>query len=167
MKILDEKFFKQPWRFVYQCALATVTIVVLLFLLDVSENTAVIASLGATAFIIFAMPRAKSSDPKRVLGGYLIGILAGCLFSFLTAEHLSSWMLYDRNLWYIVSGGLAVGVSIFLMVITNAEHPPAAGIALGLVINDWEYRTLLIISAAVVIMSLVRRLLKRHMTDLV
>ena len=48
MKIIDEKFGPNAKRFVFQCGMATITIIVLLFVLNVFRHTAIIASLGAT-----------------------------------------------------------------------------------------------------------------------
>ncbi len=67
----------------------------------------------------------------------------------------------------IVTGGLAVGVAIFIMVMTNTEHAPAAGIALGLTLNEWNIKTLLFIAAAVIFIMLIRRLLKPFMINLI
>ena len=67
----------------------------------------------------------------------------------------------------IVFGAISVGIAIFIMSITNTEHAPAAGIALGLVINQWSYNTILLILGAIIWMSAVRKLLKSHMMDLI
>jgi membrane protein implicated in regulation of membrane protease activity len=62
---------------------------------------------------------------------------------------------------------LAVGIAIFLMVITNTEHAPAAGIALGLVINEWDWQTIIFIISAVILFAVIKRLLKAKLIDLV
>ncbi|HHE04885.1 MAG TPA: HPP family protein, partial [candidate division WOR-3 bacterium] len=68
---------------------------------------------------------------------------------------------------YVIFGALSVGISLFLMAITDTEHPPAAGMALGLVINTWDYNTLLFIVGAVVVMYSVKRILRPLMVDLI
>ena len=167
MPLIDSKFRQNRRKYVLQCLIAILTIIAILGALDVERNTAVIASLGATAFIIFAMPAAISSTPRRVLGGYAVGIALGVLFGYLASLGLIGKLLHARDVSHIIFGGFAVGFSIFTMVITNTEHPPAAGIALGLVINDSDNFTLLVITVAVVIMILVKRLLRKHLIDLV
>ena len=49
----------------------------------------------------------------------------------------------------------------------DAEHPPAAGMALGLVINSWDLSSLAVIMMAVVFMAILRRTLLGFMIDLV
>jgi len=67
----------------------------------------------------------------------------------------------------IVFSALAVGGAIFLMVVTDTEHPPAAGMSLGLVLNQWDHRTLLFILLAVLVMAALRKILQPYMVDLV
>ena len=38
------------------------------------EHAVVIASIGATAFIVFTMPRNITAKPRRVIGGHLAGL---------------------------------------------------------------------------------------------
>ena len=67
---------------------------------------------------------------------------------------------------YTVFGALAVGIAILLMTLTNTEHAPAAGIALGLVLNEWDYATILFIFAALLFMIALRRFLRPLLIDL-
>jgi hypothetical protein len=52
------------------------------------------------------------------------------------------------------------------MTITNTEHAPAAGISLGLVINQWSVSSVLFIIAVMIVMILVQRLLKSFLINL-
>ena len=63
-------------------------------------------------------------------------------------------------------GGLAVGLAIFVMVITNTEHPPAASIALGLVLNGFEPRVILFILLGIVSLSVIKLALKPILKNL-
>lgn len=53
------------------------------------------------------------------------------------------------------------------MLVTDTEHPPAAGMSLSLVLNSWNYETLFFIIGAVLTFALIRRLLKPILVDLV
>jgi len=64
-------------------------------------------------------------------------------------------------------GAVAVGMAIFIMVATDTEHAPAAGIALGLVLNDWDYKTIIFILVAVVLFSVMRKILKPKLFNLI
>jgi CBS-domain-containing membrane protein len=66
--------FKRLWKnYLYQSFLATIVVFIVLLLLNM-EHAVVIASIGATAFIVFTMPRNITAAPRRVIGGHLIGL---------------------------------------------------------------------------------------------
>lgn len=54
----------------------------------------------------------------------------------------------------------------FKMVITDTEHAPAAGTALGLIAHGWEYKVVVLVLASVVALALARQLLKPWLRDL-
>jgi CBS-domain-containing membrane protein len=166
MSIIDKKLKKNLGRYVLQCSLATGTVLFILAFLDIVTHTAIIATLGATSFIVFTMPRAYASGPRPLFGGYLIGICVGCLFSFLSTFIFKIPIIITQITAYIIFGALAVGIAIFLMTITNTEHAPAAGMALGLVINEWDFLTIAFIVAAVLFMAGLRTFLSPLMIDL-
>ena len=53
-----------------------------------------------------------------------------------------------------------MGVSIFIMVVTNTEHPPAAGTALGLLIPGWTLSAVTFILLSAIILSIIRLVLR-------
>ena len=166
MRLIDPKVRKNFARYLFQCSLATLTILAALVFLDVLQHTAIVATLGATAFIVFTMPKAYSSEPRPLIGGYVVGISVGCMCGFLSTSELATSVFAGPGTPYVVFGAIAVGVAIFVMVTTNTEHPPAAGMSLGLVLNTWNYRTVAFVLGAVLLMALVRRLLRGKMMDL-
>ena len=164
MKLFDEKLKHNKSRYLFQSFLATLAILLILLFLDVLKQTALIAALGVTAFIVFTTPKKYTSKVRPLIGGYIVGIIAGVLCNFLA--NLYSYLFPDINILYIVFGSLAVGTSIFVMVITNTEHPPASAIALGLVINEWTYHTIIFILSGVFILFLVKTFLDSILIDL-
>ena len=58
-----------------------------MMVLDVVTK-AVIIALGLSTFIAFTMPKAEVSKPRIMIGGYIVGIVAGCL-----CHYLSLWSL--------------------------------------------------------------------------
>jgi len=166
LNILDEKFKTHKTRYVLQCTLATGAVFIVLMILDALSDTVIIAALGASSFIAFTMPRAQVSRPRFLIGGYLVGTVAGIL-----CHYLCDWLLLAQ--WPVVRacsnvlfGALSVGLAIFLMVITDTEHPPAAGLALGFVLNDWDYLTVLVVVVGIVSLSLIKVLLRPVLMDL-
>ena len=167
MRLFDKKFRKNVLRYVLQCILATLTIFAVLFFLDVLTETAIIAALGASAFVVFAIPNSYSSDPRRLIGGYLVGIVVGVICYFISITFPSSNFFTNAEMSLVVFGAIAVGIAIFIMAVTNTEHPPAAGIALGLVINPWTWVTIVFILCAIIWLAGVRKILKPYLMDLI
>jgi CBS-domain-containing membrane protein len=165
MNIIDPKVKGQEKQYLFQSGLATLTILLVLLFLDVIQHTAIIATLGASAFIIFIMPKSYISMPRQVIFGYLIGIIAGCVCHF-SALALSALPFITDKVAMILFGALAVGITIFILAITDTEHPPVVGVALGLVLNQWNYQTIIFIICAVGIMTVIKILLEPILIDL-
>ena len=98
------------WKnYVLQSLAASISIFIL-FLILTTEDVVFIASIGATAFIIFAMPDSITAKPRNVIGGHLTGIIVGSL---------SVLIPHQQTLASIAIYSLAVGVSIFIMVVID------------------------------------------------
>jgi CBS-domain-containing membrane protein len=67
----------------------------------------------------------------------------------------------------VLFGAAAVGLAIFLMVITNTEHPPAGGLALGVVLAEWDTVALVVPIVGIVALSLARLALKPILINLI
>ncbi|MBN2484038.1 MAG: HPP family protein [Candidatus Omnitrophica bacterium] len=166
MNFLDQNFKKNPWPYVFQSLCASVYILFILLFLDIRHNAAIIASLGASVFLVFTTPRQYYAHPKPLIGGYLVGILMGVLFSYLAHTVLIE-TVFAGDIRHVVCGALAVGISIFLMVITDTEHPPAAGMALSLVLGAWNLYTVTFIVTAVIFLSLLKKILNPFLKKLI
>lgn len=164
MKIFDSRFSRNKSRYVFQCALATCCVLVVLAVLDVVADTVVIASLGASSFLVFAVPDGNVSRIRFLLGGYIVGCAVGTGCYWLAQWAPLVKLPVESATVY---GALAVGLTMFLMVITNAEHPPAAGVALGLVVQQWSWGTVLVAIAGVFALVTLRTLLRPVLIRLV
>ncbi len=80
----------------------------------------VVASMGASAVLLFAVPHGPLSQPWNFVGGHLISAFLG-----ITIAHL----VPDK----VLASGLAVGVAISVMYITRCLHPPGGATALSAV----------------------------------
>jgi CBS-domain-containing membrane protein len=163
---IDEQFKKNKGRYFFQCFLVFLVMLVLLFVLDFLPHAALVASLGASAFIAFAIPHKQVARPRFLIGGYLVGILVGsgcCGISRIPwPETLAAAEPYADELF----GALAVGLAMLVMVVTDTEHPPAAGIALGLVIEEWSLRTVAVALVGIVLLAVLKSLLRPILRDL-
>ena len=76
MKI-DPRFPKHWKQYLIQSSYAAITVFFITIIL--SNNPVVIASIGATAFIVFAMPNNVAAEPKRIIrrtpGGFFSRVL--------------------------------------------------------------------------------------------
>ena len=155
-KKLEE--LRSYWKnYVFQSLFATLVIFAVLLVLG-SRQAVIIASIGSTAFIVFAMPNSIAARPINIIGGQLVGFACGYLCGLVPHESslLVSAVVYS----------LAVGLSIFIMVVTDTEHPPASGTALGVAISGFTPKVLIALIASVLVLSLVHHIFKRHLRDL-
>ncbi len=164
---IDKKFRKNTLKYIFQCFLATITILAVLIFLDVLNETAIITALGASAFIVFTMPTQYSSDPRRLIGGYIVGLIVGVIFFLLSQSQIKSTFGFSDTIALVIFGAIAIGFAIFIMAVTNTEHAPAAGIALGLVINPWDYITIIFIVLAMLWLTIIRYTLRDYLMDLI
>jgi len=66
----------------------------------------------------------------------------------------------------IIFGAIATDLTMFVMVVTKTEHPPAAALALGLVLNEWDLLTLVVVIVGVIALSIFKRLVLPILMDL-
>lgn len=166
MHLLDRRFRRHVLRYLLQCGLAMVAILMVLQFPNILLHTAVLGALGASAFIVFTMPQTRSARPRVFIGGYVIGIAVGGLFCLLSQAPWLLPLFVRPEQTRIVLSALSVGLAIFLMVITNTEHPPAAGVALGLVLNPWDPLGLVPVLGGVLSMAILRHLLRSVLRNL-
>ena len=146
--------FKKLWKY-YLCQsfLAAIALFIIVLVLG-KDKMVVISAMGATSFIVFAMPTAVSAKTRNVIGGHLVGLASGTIFYFATLP-------------YFLEYPLAVGIAIFVMVALDVEHPPAAGTALAVVINEVSPDVFVTIMASAVILSQCRYYLRHYLKDLI
>jgi CBS-domain-containing membrane protein len=148
------KKFQKLWRYyIWQSLLAAFALFVIVLVLD-KDKMVVISAMGATAFVVFAMPTAVSAQTKNVIGGHLVGLVSGTIFYFIPFP-------------YFIEYPMVVGIAIFVMVALDVEHPPAAGTALAVVINEVSLDVSITIMAAAIILSQCRYYLRNYLKDLI
>jgi len=76
------------------------------------------ASLGASALLVFALPQSPLAQPWAVIGGNTLSALVGITCAHFTALPLA------------LALALAASLSILGMFILRCLHPPAAAVAL-------------------------------------
>lgn len=82
----------------------------------------IVASMGASAVLLFAVPHGPLSQPWALIGGHLISAVVGVLAARYVANEL-------------IAAGLAVGGAIGAMYYLRCIHPPGGATALSAVVG--------------------------------
>jgi len=90
------------------------------FFLEPKDLPWVVASMGASAVLLFAVPLGPLSQPWPFVGGHLISGLIGVTVAALVKEP-------------VLAAALAVSLAIFVMYVTGCLHPPGGATALTVV----------------------------------
>lgn len=77
----------------------------------------IIAPIGASAVLVFAVPASPLAQPWPVVGGNLLSALVGSMVAMVVPEPA-------------LAAGLAVGLAIVAMSLARCLHPPGGGTAL-------------------------------------
>lgn len=104
--------------------------------IGVSSSPIIVASMGASAVILFFIPNSPLAQPWPFIGGQLLSALIGMVCALNIQETASA-------------AAVAVGASIFVMLALRCLHPPATATALAPVmsgesITSLEYSFLLV-----------------------
>jgi CBS domain-containing membrane protein len=85
-------------------------------------NEWLMASLGASALLVFALPGSPMAQPWAVIAGNTFSALVGISCALIFGEH-----------FFVMP--LAAALSIWIMFICRCLHPPAAAVALIVVLG--------------------------------
>lgn len=125
---------RKSWRaYVAQSLLATGVLFIIMWFWGVLAHPILVASIGSTAFILFAVVDTPSAQARDTIGSYALCGLVGGLCALIPASLGAE----------AVRGAVAVGLSIFVMVTTDTEHPPASGTSLAFALSGWDFSTYL------------------------
>jgi CBS-domain-containing membrane protein len=83
MHIIDSSFTKKPKSYIIQSLLAVLALAVILYFVEVLTHAAIVAALGSSTFIVFAMPHTVAARSRRLIGGHLVGLICGMASYFL------------------------------------------------------------------------------------
>jgi len=114
-----EKFLSGLGGFV---AIFIVYLITTLFELALQSQLLFVASMGASAVLLFATPHGPLSQPWNVTGGHMVSAFFGVLAHKLIGNQ-------------IFAGAAAVGMAITAMYYLRCLHPPGGATALVAVIG--------------------------------
>ena len=121
---------------------AGVTIVILSYityhsvLTETNYGLWLAASFGSSVVVVFGYPGNEFSQPKNVLFGHLLCAFVGIIF--VTLFKISQ----DRTIFFLALG-LAVGISVMLMMYFKITHPPAGGNTIVVMLTQDSFQFLI------------------------
>jgi len=83
----------------------------------------VVASMGASAVLLFAVPLGTLSQPWSFVGGHLLSGVIGVSVAKLIPD-------------IVIASAVAVSLAIFVMYLTHCLHPPGGATALSAVVGS-------------------------------
>jgi len=120
---------------------ASVTIGFLLYLgVTLSNTTLIMAPFGATAVLVFGLPKSPLAQPKNVILGHLITAFIGVFFvEFIGVSQMSL--------------AVATGLGVSGMLLTKTTHPPAGANPLLIMMSGqtWLFLLTPVLTGAVII----------------
>lgn len=173
MKIFDKQFLRTQKSYILQSLYAALFMFITLVVLGSLAKEDILGAIGASAlaastFLIFVAPHSAMAQPRNIFGGYLIGMLCGacCHFAQAQIDIIPSWLDHILYLNRALYGAIAIGLATFLMSILDAEHPPAAGLTLGLVLENWNSNILGVVLCGLCFLALFRHIRAKQLSDL-
>ena len=163
--IADKKIRKNIKSYIFQSLLTFICVGIALMLHELFGGF-IVASLGASSFIVFITPHTNSSRPRNVIGGYICGSVAGILLSLLH-EHILGLDYNELNYTLVLVCAAASALTTLLMVTTGLVHPPAAALAIGLAADKHGLKAAAAAVISVLILCAARRLLGKYLKNLV
>ena len=166
--VFDDKFLLNPLRYIFQIGICIPIFIMLLLLGDVVLRAPIVIAVASSAFTIFVMPKSTVSNVRRVIGGHTIAIITGGLFMMVLTFVGLNGLYESYTLFRDILVAVLVVLTIFIMVITDTEHPPAAGTILGICLqNEWSWFSVLFILMSMVIMLFIKSILSTRLINLV
>lgn len=173
MKLNYKRTATQNWHILWQSALVFIVMFGFMYVIKLYTNadetlSAIGAtSLGSTAFLSFVAHDTAMARSRRIISGYIIGLVMGVLGSIalLMTVHCQGFHCQVANLDVVISAATAM-LTMVLMLLLSSEHPPAVGIAIGLVLREWNYPVLFIVAMTVLAIVVLKELLRPWLLNL-
>lgn len=124
-------------------------------------------SLGSSAFLAFVAHDTAMARERRMIFGYVLGIFFGALASVIVHYMIHHGILPDchSDLRVFFCAAVAM-ITMLCMTIFSCEHPPAVGIAIGLVLRHWDMPILTIVFVTVMVIAGVKAILRPWLLNL-
>ena len=164
--LLDPKFRRHYRAYLFQALLATLAMAGILLFVDSLSTAALAAGLGSSVVGIFINPSGVTARLRAVVGGHTMALLIGSVFSFVLFTGSTEPFIAAHSQYLDLAMALSVGLLMLVMAVTDTEHPPAAGIAIGMTGREWTPEVFGAILGALALLAVIKLVLRRHIHDL-
>ncbi len=168
--LLDPKFRRHYRQYIFQALLATAAMALILLFVDSLSTAAIAAGLGSSVVGIFINPSGTTSRLRAVVGGHTMALLIGSAFSFVlfagSADGGMESFIANHSQYLDLAMAFSVGLLILVMAVTDTEHPPAAGIVIGMTSRQWTPEVFWAILGALALLAVIKLVLRQHLRDL-
>lgn len=161
---------------IIQAFAAVVFMYLVLFFLDYVRASNLIWAVGAstlasTSFIVFVTPHKDSAKSHRIIIGYAIAMLCGHFVRIL-ADHCCSDLGICHDPEYMihlheVAAVISLAFAFFLMALLRSSHPPAAGLAIVMVIDLTNFKPMIVIGIGAIVLASIIYFFKKHIKRLI
>ncbi len=128
-------------------------------------------SLGPTVFLQAELPNHRTARFRNTVLGHLIGLSSGYLAVYLSGANQASSVLETGNLTAVRVGAaaLTVAITILLMVLLRASHPPAVSTGLLVALGSIRPtpRDAVVVVAGVLLVAMLGEMLRRFRLGLI
>ncbi|MBT98639.1 MAG: hypothetical protein CL902_08425 [Dehalococcoidia bacterium] len=149
---VDPKFRRHYMRYLYQLLLATVALAYVLLFVDSLSSAAFAAGLGSSVVGVFIFPSGATSRLRAVVGGHTIALIIGSLVSLILFAGPIESFIDSQSQFHALAMAFTVGLLILTIAVTDTEHPPAAGVAIGMSSRVWSLEVFAAILGAVLVL---------------
>lgn len=129
---------------------ATLGLLLLALLGEVSGHVLLIPSMAASMALIVATPHAPLAQPRAVVLGHSLAVVIGIVLGLISHSY---WM-----------GALAVGLSLTAMLVTRCAHPPATATAVLAVLATEAHLSMLVCTVLAALILVGVGLLRARLT---
>jgi len=128
-------------------------------------NIAVVSAVASSTFLTFCVPSSPLASTRNTVGSYVVALLVTLALSPFAHDPVFP-VLLDHEVVQDALAAVAVGLTMLLMAVTNTEHAPAAGIALGLSLQPWTLEASAAILAMVALLAVVQVAARGRLVDM-
>lgn len=114
---LDAKLERDPKHFVLQTGLAFISTAIILTQTGFLGRGVLVAALGSSIFVAFLTPAAYTARSRNIIGSHVLSGAIGIGFYHLIVLFPNKYPLF------ILLSAASVSLSMFVMVVTDTEHP--------------------------------------------